>query len=137
MTDDLSLSAVQEECSLLVARFLTAKRQAGATGSPLRRLADRVAGRDRSWIARHPNTFHIGRSALAVSYSLTVEPHGAWQLTAHYTQPPSSEVSSHLVISGERGNHSGELRGGSWAGRRHECVTIVREILAEMGDRPR
>jgi hypothetical protein len=137
-----SVGAVQAQCSRLVAQFLTAMRGAGSPGAAtlsFRRLAARMTGRDRSWNAAHPSTFRpanpgsrTGSSHLAIRYHLHVDARGDWRLTANYTQPPSGEISSHLVITGERGNHSGELRGGAWDGRRGECVTIVREILADI-----
>jgi hypothetical protein len=143
----VSVSAVQAECSGLVAQYLKAARAAGFAGAatpPFRRLVDRMTGRDRSWTATHSNTFRpsnagspTGRSHLSIRYALTVDVRGNWKLTANYSQPPSSEVSSHLVISGERGNYSGELRGASWEGRRSECVTIVREILTDIADENR
>lgn len=141
----LSIAGVQVECTALVTRFLEAMRAAGFPGAstlPARRPVDRFSGRDRRWIGSHPRTFHppnpgsrTGSSHLAIRYSLSVHLRGDWQLTAHYTQPPSTESSSQLVISGERGDHSGELRGESWDRRRELCVTIVREILADLAER--
>lgn len=134
-----SARAVQAECSRLVAQFVAAMRAAGVPGAETswpRRLADRLAGRDRRWYGTHPTIFHppnpgsrAGSSHLAIRYVLSVGVRGDWRLTANYTQPPSGEVSSQLVTSSEQDNHCGELRGQVWAGRRRQCVTIVEEIL--------
>jgi len=114
----------------------------GTTTPHVRRLRDRLSGRDRSWIGSHPVTYtppnlgsRTGSSHLAVTYTLHVDLQGGWRLTAHYTQPPSGQVSSRVVISSDLADHEGELRGKSWDGRRERCVTIVQEILIDLADK--
>jgi hypothetical protein len=96
-------------------------------------LADRVTGRDRSWVTLHPATFSLdGISHLAIRYSLRVEVEGDWQLTAIYTKPPCGDASSKSVITSKRSDRRGELGSPAWRGRHSECVTVVRQILAEI-----
>jgi hypothetical protein len=141
----ISVADVQTQCSGVVADFLQAMQAAGNPGAvtlPGRGFLGRLTKRDLSWAGVHPVIFHppnpgsrTMRSHLAVTYALTVDTRGGWRLTANYTQPPSTQVSSQLVITDELDDHSGELRGNAWDGRRDQCVTIVREILTGIAGR--
>ncbi len=112
-------------CARLVGSFLAAMRAAGNPGA-----TPSWTGHSAAVPTLNPGS-RTGSSHLRVRYSLSVDVRGGWTLSAHYTQPPSMEISSHLLMTGG-GNERAEQPGSYRAGTGRDTVTIVLEILTNL-----